>query len=129
MNDRVNRGDLSGERIDRITFVCELAGNYQLPGLRFQWWDPVAEELHEETIAPVTLEVAHNPAFGRAEKAQKSVTDFEFNWKLAAYLLITLVLAWPLLLLVRKLTAWLSSELKPRKLELLNPRRSDKAEH
>jgi len=63
LEDQVNRGELSGQRIDRITFVCEKAGVYEIPPWRFQWWDPERQELSEKVIAALPLEVSVNPAY------------------------------------------------------------------
>ena len=128
VNDRVNRGSLSGERLDRITFVCEQAGSYRIPEMRFQWWDPAAGKLHEERVEAVTLEVAHNPAWGRSEGVADTRGSLHFDWRIAGFVLGALALAWPLYLVLQSLVAWLRFELKPRRLEPLNPGGSDQAE-
>ena len=66
VNDRVNRGELSGERSDRITFVCQAAGHYEIPAWRVQWWDPDRQQLSEQAIPALQLEVEVNPAYGRS---------------------------------------------------------------
>ena len=108
--------------------VCDQAGDYQIPGMRFEWWDPVAEKLHEEVMEPVLLEVAHNPAWGQAENVETGISGSGFDWKTFGFLLAALVLLWPLFLLTRRLAAWLSCELETRVLQPLNPRSSDNAE-
>lgn len=45
--DRVDRGDLVGKRIDRITYVFESAGGYVLPGVAQPWWDLTANRLRQ----------------------------------------------------------------------------------
>ena len=62
--DRVDRGALVGTRSDSITYVCEREGRYEIPAIRFQWWDPQREVLSEQLIEAVTVEVVPNPAFG-----------------------------------------------------------------
>jgi hypothetical protein len=69
VDDAVNRGELSGERTDRITFICEKAGRYEIPEWRFQWWDPVQQRLAARVIPALALEVAVNPAYGPAAGA------------------------------------------------------------
>lgn len=69
VKDQVNRGELSGERTDRITFVCERAGRYEIPEWRFQWWDPLEQRLSERVIPALSLEVSVNPAYGPAAYA------------------------------------------------------------
>lgn len=63
VTDRINRGELRGERHDSITYLCEREGSYDLPAVRFQWWDPQREVLEERVIEAVSLQVAANPAF------------------------------------------------------------------
>jgi len=69
VEDRVNRGELSGQRVDRITFVCEKAGSYEIPELQFQWWDPERQSLSEKVIPALQLEVSVNPAYRSASDA------------------------------------------------------------
>lgn len=81
VNDRVNRGELTGERIDRMTFVCERAGRYEIPEWRFQWWDPERGVLAEKVIAAQTLEVAANPAYGSAPTVADLQPGSAFPWR------------------------------------------------
>jgi hypothetical protein len=96
VNDRVNRGDLSGERTDRITFVCQSAGQYEIPEWRFQWWDPERRQLSEKVVPAVQLEVDTNPAFGptvapdtAADRGNRYGTAF-----LGLLLILILATAW-----------------------------------
>jgi hypothetical protein len=50
VNDQINRGELVGTRTDTVTFICEREGEYEIPGIRFQWWDPENEVLEEEVL-------------------------------------------------------------------------------
>ena len=121
VGERVNRGDLSAERSDRITVVCEQPGSFRLPEIRFQWWDPRAQELHDEVISAVSLEVIENPAWGRQAAAGNSKGVFEVNGRYVAVVFAVIILAWPVFWLLRRLAFWLKSELKTRKLKPLNP--------
>jgi len=62
VNDKTNRGDLTGERIDSIIWVAEKPGSYNIPGIRFQWWDPNSRELKQQTIPGLILDVQPSPA-------------------------------------------------------------------
>lgn len=67
VEDGYNRGNLSGKRIEKITYVFEREGEYTLPGLTYPWWDVKNEELkHHELLGfTVTVEggaVANTPA-------------------------------------------------------------------
>ena len=57
INDKTNRGDLIGERIDTIIWVVETPGTYEIPGIRFQWWDPGNHELKQQVIPGLSLDV------------------------------------------------------------------------
>ena len=83
VDDRVNRGSLTGTRDETITFVLEREGAFEIPEMRFQWWDPERELLEEKMISALNLEVAAHPAYtagaaangaaGRAVKARVAV--------------------------------------------------------
>ena len=45
VNDKVERGRLTGERTDRITYVFEKPGDYALPAVSQVWWDLSAHAL------------------------------------------------------------------------------------
>ncbi len=57
LNDKSSRGDLTGERIDRIIWVLETPGSYDIPAVRFQWWDPNARELKQQLLPGIKLEI------------------------------------------------------------------------
>jgi hypothetical protein len=71
VNDKTNRGDLSGERTDTIIWVVEKPGTYDIPGIRFQWWDPDSRELKQQIIPGLTLDIL--PAAG--DKVTAETTD------------------------------------------------------
>jgi hypothetical protein len=45
VNDQSNRGALTGNRSETMTFVCEQAGNNALPALVVSWWNPSEQKL------------------------------------------------------------------------------------
>jgi hypothetical protein len=57
VQDRMERGDFIGKRIDTITYVCEQAGRYEIPGLTFYWFDLETKKLRKEQLDPVVLTV------------------------------------------------------------------------
>ena len=61
VKDETERGSLVGERIDTNIWVAEKAGNYTIPGIRFQWWDPVQQELKQQVIPGIKLEIEPGP--------------------------------------------------------------------
>jgi len=69
VNDKTDRGDLIGERTDSIIWVVEQAGDYNIPGIRFQWWDPDERELKQQIIPGISLDIA-SPAIDKNPKNQ-----------------------------------------------------------
>ena len=64
VEDRTDRGDLTGERVDSITWVVEKAGSYEIPGIRFQWWDPAKRELRQQVIPGITMDIVGSSTDG-----------------------------------------------------------------
>jgi hypothetical protein len=58
VEDRLQRGEFTGEREERVTYVCSQAGRVQIPAVRIRWWDPETEEWKERELPGVQLEVA-----------------------------------------------------------------------
>jgi hypothetical protein len=61
VRDQVSRGDLVGERIETITYVCEKTGELMIPALVFHWWDLSAKQLRRIELPAVQLDVAEDP--------------------------------------------------------------------
>ena len=57
VTDRTDRGDLTGVRKDSIIWVIEKPGQYEIPGIRFQWWDPLKSELQQQVVPGLSLDV------------------------------------------------------------------------
>jgi len=96
VNDKTDRGDLTGERIDSITWVVEQAGAYEIPGIRFQWWDPDRRELKQQIVPGLSLDIP--PA-----AAADAVTATNSSWPLKLLIaVITALLALALWLHFRR---------------------------
>jgi len=96
VNDRVNRGELTGERTDRVTFICETDGTFLIPEWRFQWWDPDTQRLANKVIPELRLDVRANPAYaGSGEQSPASARDEKYGqWFLVLLLVLILGAAW-----------------------------------
>lgn len=90
VNDKTDRGDLIGERTDSIIWVAEQAGDYNIPGIRFQWWDPDERELKQQIIPGISLNIA-SPAIDKDPKNQGDKNAPSNNVYL--WILLVLVLA------------------------------------
>ena len=62
INDRVNRGSLTGERTDTTTWILEQPGEYEWPDLSIQWWDPLKQQLKQKQVDGLKLSVSASPA-------------------------------------------------------------------
>jgi len=83
LQDITNRGDLTGERIDRIIWVVEKPGTYDIPGIRFQWWDPDSRELKQQIIPGLNLDILPSPVDKAADASDKSGQSAKnFPWLL-----------------------------------------------
>nr|WP_209874541.1 BatD family protein [Azospirillum soli] len=58
IDDKVERGEVTGERVDRATYVFEKEGAFDLPALSQTWWDLEAGRLRTVTFPAVRVTVA-----------------------------------------------------------------------
>jgi len=58
--DKIDRGTLTGRRVDRVTYVFETAGTFRLPAVSQPWWDLGAGRL--QTAAGGGISVSVSPA-------------------------------------------------------------------
>lgn len=79
INDRTDRGDLIGERTERISVVMQTPGDYQLPGVTLPWFDPSSETLHQEEIPALSFSVAPDPN-APAPPTEDPVPDRRSGW-------------------------------------------------
>ena len=56
--DRVNRGQYSGERSQKITYVLQERGSFQISPLEIRWWNPDTGSLNVELLPGQTFEVS-----------------------------------------------------------------------
>lgn len=64
VRDRVERGDFTGERVERITYVCERPGRALVPALRLPWWSLASRSVETVTLPGVTLRIGGAPVPG-----------------------------------------------------------------
>ncbi|MEM6470112.1 MAG: hypothetical protein AAF802_11200, partial [Planctomycetota bacterium] len=56
--NRLNRGELVGSRVDTVTYLFESAGTYEIPAVIIEWFDRSAGEHKRNVLDGITLEVA-----------------------------------------------------------------------
>lgn len=101
LSDKVNRGDYLAERSQKITYVIEKSGDYQLPEQRFFWWNLESEEVETIVLPAHDLIVAGVPGQAEAdsEMAQPGVVERLTNllpviYRFAPYGMVLLILLW-----------------------------------
>ncbi len=70
INDRVERGEVAGERTDRVTYVFERAGTFVLPGVIQPWWNLAARRA--ESLSRPALSVVVQASAVRHEAPRAS---------------------------------------------------------
>jgi len=93
LNDRTNRGSLTGERIDSITWVVETPGSYAIPGIRFQWWDPHSHNLKRQVIPGLKLDVPRPPEDQPRSKASDTPEQADNNSILLLSIVMMMLIA------------------------------------
>jgi hypothetical protein len=58
INDKSERGSLTGERIDQVTYQFETAGTFVIPALTQTWWDLNTKAARTITLPARTVHVA-----------------------------------------------------------------------
>jgi hypothetical protein len=96
VDDRSNRGELVGTRVESVTYVLQQGGEVTIPGTELQWWNPFAEQLNTETVPALTLEVASNPDQRSEQDPIGAALAFAVNhpWALVAAVAHIFAMAW-----------------------------------
>jgi hypothetical protein len=61
VEDKFARGDLTGTRVETVTYVVERAGDFELPGIELSWWNIDTQELQHILLPGLTLQVTGGP--------------------------------------------------------------------
>lgn len=61
IDDRIERGDFTGKRVDTLTYVCERPGTVEIPAVLYRWWNPGKSAWEEQRLPAVALSIAVNP--------------------------------------------------------------------
>jgi hypothetical protein len=56
LKDRSNRGEATAERIERVTYIIEKAGQYVLPEQVFYWWNSSEQQVETAVLEAITLD-------------------------------------------------------------------------
>ncbi len=72
VEDKTNRGTLTGRRQEQISYLFRSEGSYTLPGGAISWWNPESEILEQYEFEERSVDVAPNPM---AQPEQSTATD------------------------------------------------------
>jgi len=102
VEDRAERGELTGRRVERVTYVCERAGTFSLPALVLMWWDPQEKKLKRVELPARMFEVTAPPQPPTAVVQHTPATWRSWPWIVAAIVGVAVVgvVAWRLGLIV-----------------------------
>jgi len=124
--DDTDNGSLRGERREVITYVCQKPGEFEIPALRFIWFDLDTQQLQTQDLPEQTLKVVANPALATASGAESAPVSPPAPsipwWKLtglAVAALLILLAVWSTR--VRRVLAGLFNPFRPLHLQPLNP--------
>lgn len=108
VEDKFNRGELTGTRVETVTYVFERPGFIEIPGVVMSWWDVRSNELKRVELPGLSMHVDANPY---AESASVTAAPSQSNSRVLWYALSTLTFT--LVVAIRygrrisdQLTAW-----------------------
>ncbi len=81
VQDKANRGSLTGTRTESFTYIFERSGSFTIPQQTLYWWNSQSQELQEVLIDEQTWDVT-----GAALVAPKSLAKLEINWTFLSYI-------------------------------------------
>jgi hypothetical protein len=73
VEDRYNRGTLTGRRTEIVTYIFKKSGTMELPAVAIKWWDLWNRELRETVLPPRAIEVSASDAGQNSPMAQSDV--------------------------------------------------------
>jgi len=94
VNDKMDRGSLTGERVDVITYLCEKPGSYSLPAIAIPWWNLDSQQMEKIILPAVIFEVQPGAAISPAtEEVQQNQVTLLRNTRIAVGLVALLLIA------------------------------------
>ena len=97
VEDKFTRGDLTGTRIETVTYVVERAGDFELPSVELSWWNIDTQELQHIVLPGLSLQVTGEPAVASQPNERPS-------W--SALIVLLVVVVFLLVFAGRLLTGW-----------------------
>jgi hypothetical protein len=96
VEDRYNRGTLTGRRTETVTYVFKKSGTVELPAVVVKWWDLRNKKMRETVLPPRTIEVSASDAGQNSPRSQSDIFAPK-PWVYFAMILTVLVVLFGLL--------------------------------
>lgn len=91
LQDIAERGSLLGTRNDKIIWVAESAGSYEIPGIRFRWWDPDRQVLEKQDVPGIEFNIlSGQDGLTEPENNTKSLIMRAYPYALTVLLIVSL---------------------------------------
>ena len=88
-----NRGNKIAIRTETINFVVEKNGSYQLPAMRFAWWNTQANSLQEEQLEAVDFSSSGAMAPLNNKTVNLENLSLASTWKIVLALMLVVIIA------------------------------------
>jgi hypothetical protein len=99
VNDRAERGALTGQRIETVTYVCNESGTVTVPDRMLTWYDLGEKGLKTVNLPGRTFTVAPNPSPEQSTSARPLAPETDHRWWVAVAVVIAAV-GWMLVIWV-----------------------------
>lgn len=124
-DDQTNRGQSTATLTQTVSYFCEDAGEFVIPGFQLAWWNPVSATWQIAEVPTETLVVAANPDAAN-EAAESRAAPTPAKTFLKRFLLITTAL-FGLALMIRALRRGFARLLAARRQRPETPARRERA--
>jgi len=94
VDDKFARGDLTGTRIESVTYVFEQTGDVEIPAISLSWWDVGNEQLRRIELSGLSLQVEANALIEQVDAVEFSPQqDRKQLWYVLFAVVVIVVLA------------------------------------
>lgn len=119
VNDRDDRGSLTGERVETLTYVCAKPGTFTIPALRFTWFDLESRQLQHVVLPARQVEVA--PVFSATQAEAAARSSRSISARTVIFVVSAIAAAMALVVAVRRWWGVIRSPFVAVRLAPLNP--------
>jgi hypothetical protein len=106
VKDTAGRGELSGTRVESVTYVFEQPGTVQLPAVVLPWWNITSETLEQIHLPGETLTITGAPPASSGAPAHDTAKQGPTTWRWIAIGLLSIAALGTFRFRHSLLTAW-----------------------